>query len=225
MKFKKELIAITTCVVVLVGVLVTVNFIGKNEKELVLDSSTNSQSQNKDAKEKTKIEDNKNSEKLEKETSNPSKEEKNIDTKEKEEKSSTSKSEETKEGVYTIKKNDTLYSIANAYMPNFDSKEVIDVIVKRNNLKDETSIISGQQIVIPYEVALESKAASKTNNNDKNITGVEYKVKKGDSLYSIAKDTMPDTSVNKAVKEIKEHNKIANENSIKIGDVLYIPSK
>ncbi|WP_010293995.1 LysM peptidoglycan-binding domain-containing protein [Clostridium senegalense] len=222
MKLKKGLIATTTCLVVLVGVLVTVNFIGKNEKEIVINESKNVKMEEKQSKENLQKENEKNKNNLENKNNSKANEEQKENKKQEK---STSKTEEVKEGVYTIKKNDTLYSIASAYMPSFDTKEVIDTIVKRNDLKNSTSVISGQQIVIPYEVALESQSTTKQSSDNKDVTGMEYKIKKGDSLYSIAQEKMPNVAVKEAVKEIKEHNNIKDENAIKVGDVLEIPSK
>lgn len=67
------------------------------------------------------------------------------------------------EGVYTVQKGDTLYSIAKKY------NTTVDKIMRMNNLS--TNMLSvGQKLVIPESVGLNT-----------------YIVKSGDTLYSIAR--------------------------------------
>jgi len=95
---------------------------------------------------------------------------------------------------YTVKKGDSLYKIANAYNTS------VSAIQNLNNLKSNTLSI-GQILKIP----------SNTSNN----TGTTYTVKKGDSLYAIAK------RFNTTVDSIKKKNNLTS-NSLSIGQVLKI---
>ena len=70
--------------------------------------------------------------------------------------------------TYTVKSGDTLYGISNQY-----GVSVMD-IMKVNNLNN-TNLVIGQVLTIP--------TTSGTNPD----TTFTYTVKKGDSLYSIAK--------------------------------------
>ena len=72
--------------------------------------------------------------------------------------------------VYTVKKGDSLYNIAKKY--NTTVKDIIAL----NGLKS-TNLSIGQQLRIPQEYTETNTIPSYTN----------YTVKKGDSLYSIAK--------------------------------------
>ncbi|MGG7165112.1 LysM peptidoglycan-binding domain-containing protein [Clostridium ihumii] len=226
MKFKKEIIAMATCVVVLVAVLLTVNFIGKRNSNVAVDKKNNNIVENKQDKKSTKSE-------TKEETKNKQDEKKtSADTEKKQDQNKVtdektkSEAKDVTEGIYTVKKNDTLYSIAMAYMPNINHEQVINKIITRNNLKDEKSIVEGQKLIIPYEVALENKTNKNEakNDNGKNIAG-KYEIKTGDSLFSIAKSKMPNVAVNEAVEKIKSANNIKNENLIKVGDIINIPSK
>lgn len=230
MKFKKEIIAMATCVVVLVAVLLTVNFIGKRNSNVAVDKKNNNIVENKQDKKSTKSE---TKEETKEETKNKQDEKKtSADTEKKQDQNKVtdektkSEAKDVTEGIYTVKKNDTLYSIAMAYMPNINHEQVINKIIKRNNLKDEKSIVEGQKLIIPYEVALENKTNKNEakNENEKNTAG-KYEIKTGDSLFSIAKSKMPNVAVNEAVEKIKSANNIKNENLIKVGDVINIPSK
>ena len=97
--------------------------------------------------------------------------------------------------LYTVKQGDTLYTIAN----NFNT--TVDNIKTLNNLTTNTLSI-GQILVVP--------TGTTTSNT--------YKVRPGDSLYSIAKQ------FNTTVDKLKRTNNLTN-NFISINQELKIPSK
>ena len=97
--------------------------------------------------------------------------------------------------TYTVKRGDTLYSIANAY--NISVNELKNY----NNLTSNTLSI-GQILKIP--------TTSETVGNT-------YVVKRGDSLYSIA------NAYNISVNELKNYNNLTS-NLLSIGQVLKIPT-
>ena len=96
---------------------------------------------------------------------------------------------------YTVKKGDSLYKIANAYNTSLSS------IQNLNNLKSNNLSI-GQVLKIP------SSSSGGTTNQT-------YTVKKGDSLYQIAK------KFNTTVDSIKNKNKLIS-NTLSIGQKLII---
>ena len=96
---------------------------------------------------------------------------------------------------YVVKKGDTLYSIARKYNTSVDNLKSI------NNITTD-SLAIGQIIKLPST----SSTASDT-----------YIVKKGDSLYSIAK------TYNTSVDKLKEINNLTS-NALAIGQVLKLPS-
>jgi len=93
---------------------------------------------------------------------------------------------------YTVKRGDNLYSIANRYNTS------VTVIKNLNNLTSNNLSI-GQILKIPS-----------TNNNS-----ITYTVKKGDSLYSIARQ------YNTTVNDIKNKNNLTS-NNLSIGQKLII---
>jgi len=101
---------------------------------------------------------------------------------------------------YIVKKGDTLYKIAN------DNKTTITEIKNLNNLSTNNLSI-GQVLKLP----------AKTNEEIPDNEEVVYMVKKGDSLYSIAK------TYNTTVDAIKTLNNL-NSNLLSIGQILKIPS-
>ena len=94
--------------------------------------------------------------------------------------------------TYTVKSGDSLYSIAKKYNTNVDNLKSL------NNLKTN-SLSIGQKLKVPI-----------VENNNTN-----YVVKKGDSLYSIAK------KYNTSVDVIKKKNNLTS-NSLSIGQILNI---
>ena len=98
------------------------------------------------------------------------------------------------EQTYIVKAGDTLYSIASRY------NTTVDLLKKLNNLTSNILRI-GQILYIP---------------NDSNTSNINYVVKSGDTLYSIAK------RYNVSIDAIKKLNNLTN-NTLLIGQVLKIP--
>ncbi len=98
-------------------------------------------------------------------------------------------------GEYVVKKGDTLYSIAKKYNTSVDNLKSINNIIT-------DSLAIGQIIKLPVQ---------------SNIGDNSYIVKKGDSLYSIAR------TYNTSVDKLKEINNLTS-NALAIGQVLKLPS-
>lgn len=98
---------------------------------------------------------------------------------------------------YTVQKGDTLYGIANKL------GTTVDELKKLNNLTSNTLSV-GQLLKIPEKYV---------QDDEKNI----YVVKKGDSLYSIARDN------NTTVNELKTINNLTSD-TLTIGQTLLLPS-
>lgn len=99
---------------------------------------------------------------------------------------------------YVVKKGDTLYSIAKNY------NITVDDLKKTNNLKTNDLFV-GMNLIIP------------SINPDKNVSTIQYIVKKGDTLYNIAKN------YNTSVNEIKSLNNLGS-NILSVNQKLIIPS-
>lgn len=100
--------------------------------------------------------------------------------------------------TYTVKRGDTLYSIANQYGVS------VNDIIELNNLSNNALSIN-QQLLIP------------TNNPPVQDNNVTYTVKSGDSLWKIA------NQYGVTVDELKRVNNLTS-NTLQIGDVLIIPT-
>lgn len=232
MKFKKQIITAITCAVVILGIFLTVSYIGRDNNTTASSDKEKNQTTTDTKKNENKTTEDEKA-KAPDEAEDTDNSQKNIEDTEVSNDGQQSNKDNTKTGSYTVQKDDTLYSIARAYMPNHDFKEVISTILKTNKLQKESTIVVGQKLIIPYEVALESKATSSTSvdkvkeenketaQNTK--TGKKYEIKAGDSLFKIAKEQFPQMAMTEAIEKIKAHNGLKDVNAIKAGDVIYIP--
>lgn len=104
---------------------------------------------------------------------------------------------------YRIRKGDTLYKIAKKY------DTTVNKIVKFNKIQNPNKIYAGEILLIPTKNNTVS-----TGNNNKNNT--VYIVKKGDTLWKIAK------RYNTTISNIVKMNNIKNKNIIYPGQKLII---
>ena len=105
------------------------------------------------------------------------------------------------ESTYTVKKGDSLYSIANKY------NTTIEELKRINNLTSNTLSI-GQVLKLPSD---------KSNKIEQEKNTITYTVQKGDSLYSIAR------KYSTTIDKIKDLNNLTT-NLLSIGQVLLIPT-
>ena len=103
--------------------------------------------------------------------------------------------------TYTIKKGDTLYTIANKY------NTTVDEIKRLNNLINNDLTI-GQTLILPSNNIIEEIITPEEN----------YIVKSGDTIYSIAR------SNNTTIDEIKRLNNLSS-NLISVGQSLILPAE
>ena len=105
------------------------------------------------------------------------------------------------ETTYTVKKGDSLYSIATKY------NTTVDELKRINNLTSNTLSI-GQVLKLPSD---------KENDIEQEENTISYTVQKGDSLYSIAR------KYSTTIDKIKDLNNLTS-NILSIGQVLLIPT-
>ncbi len=146
-------------------------------------------------------------------------------------------------GYYTVKSGDSLSKIAaNVYGSRGNSYDNIERIYQANKnvLKSRDAVREGQILRIPpIEVA--SKETTRKQNFAQrilsNITGnnhhatslsarnsryIEYRVKKGDSLYKIAKKYLGSGNRYKEIQELNRK-KLAGGNDLEVGVILKLP--
>lgn len=221
MKNKKQFIIALVCIVVLSGVFLGISYLGDNlqvfnntNKNKVENTNKESENAKNDSQDKTDSSVTSNTEDKAKEN------DKTAATETEKDKAH----ENVKEGYYIVKKDDTLYSIARTYMPSHNVSEVVKQIIKRNNMKVDEAIVEGQKLIISYETSIEKKTEDKTTSTGEHSNHIQYIVKAGDTLYSIAQEYFKDMDTVEAIATIKAHNNIEND-VIKVDETLCIPVK
>ncbi|OJF75703.1 MAG: hypothetical protein BKP49_10940 [Treponema sp. CETP13] len=118
--------------------------------------------------------------------------------------------------VYTVKKGDTLYSIARKYDVS------VNDILNINNMGSNSSIYAGQNILISVKED-ESATKKEAQSNDKestkkSVTPQLYTVQKGDTLFAIS------IQYETNVSDLRELNKLDEDSAIYVGQILKIPT-
>jgi membrane-bound lytic murein transglycosylase D len=110
---------------------------------------------------------------------------------------------------HKVKKGETLSTIAKQY------KTSIKAIAQLNNIKNPRKIKAGQHLKIPGGYV--ASAQNKTTNTQEQATPSVHRVKKGETLSTIAK------RYKTSIKAIAQLNNIENPRKIKAGQHLEIP--
>lgn len=113
------------------------------------------------------------------------------------------------ETVHTVKKGETLYSIARQYGVSYQA------VLELNKIADPSKIYVGQKISIPDKgIAAGENAAPVTSSASQT-----YRVKRGDTLFSISR------TFSVTVDAIRKANNLTEASVLKEGMVLTIPGK
>ncbi|MBW7454134.1 LysM peptidoglycan-binding domain-containing protein, partial [Paenibacillus sepulcri] len=115
--------------------------------------------------------------------------------------------------TYMVRAGDTLYKISMLF---YQSKDYVDLIAKNNKLEKTEELKAGSSLIIP---ALAVKTPTGADNS-KDEAAKEHIVQKGDTLSNIARKYY---GSDKYIKLIAEYNQLADNDDVKVGDVLKIP--
>ena len=139
------------------------------------------------------------------------------------------KAKSTKLTNYKIQSGDTLFMIARQHHTTVEEVRQANHLKKGENLKvgralkvPNDTYFSGKKKSEAVKLASAAKTEKKVNRKTKKSAlpvekSISYKVRKGDSLYSIAKKH--DTTVDK----LKKANKIKSNKSLRVGQLLALP--
>lgn len=121
---------------------------------------------------------------------------------------------EIRTAYYRIKRGDTLSSVAQ----HFNTK--VAVLLKLNNLKLQDQLVVGRKILVPVNKTGDDKlgvSGKKNNHSNRNKPLRIYKVKKGDTIFSLAKKN----SI--TVQELCKLNNIKSSKPLLPGQKIKIP--
>ncbi len=110
---------------------------------------------------------------------------------------------------YTIKKGDSLGKIAKHFNTDIQSLKAI------NNLK-KNLIRTGKTLLVPYQNSSEQNSISDVSTLAASETSIRYRVRKGDSLWIIARQ------FNTTIKKIAKRNSLKPSKPLKVNQVLVI---
>ncbi|WP_304224644.1 M23 family metallopeptidase [Gracilinema caldarium] len=113
------------------------------------------------------------------------------------------------ETVHTVKKGETLYSIARQYGVPYQA------VLELNKIADPSKIYVGQKISIPDKGSTASENAATVTSS----TSQTYRVKRGDTLFNISR------TFSVTVDAIRKANNLTESSVLKEGMVLTIPGK
>ena len=115
---------------------------------------------------------------------------------------------------HKVKKGETLYSIGKKY------QITVSELRAANNLSEKDVIKVGQKLVIPSaDIENAATLASDTKNNISTKKTEVYTVKKGDTLYGIAK------KYDIKVAELFSLNGMSSKDVLKVGQKIKVPAK
>ncbi len=115
--------------------------------------------------------------------------------------------------VYIVEKGDTLWSIARKYNVR------VSTLASYNGISEHSVLPIGKKILVPSKSSYIPPKKTKTTKSVKTTPSktISYTVKKGDTLWSIAR------KYNVRVSTLASYNGISNLNRLKIGQRLKIP--
>lgn len=120
--------------------------------------------------------------------------------------------------TYTVKSGDTLYHIAKT------NHTTVSSIAKLNNIKNPTLIFAGQNLRVgsasqatatPTQAKSSANKTSSTNTTSNVNKASSYTVKRGDTLYRIARNA------GMSVADLARINGISNANVLRVGQTLH----
>lgn len=202
-QLKKTLIIISSAVVLFASVF----FITQRLNNLVNSTNTNKEDIVKvEEKASEKIDETKNDMKTTKKNYDNE-----IETKNPTDSKTTNSNSVEKYSNYTVKKGDTLCSIARNYMPWKSQAESTKILETMNSLKNREILTVGSHLMIPVNT-LDKKDCTK------------YIVSKGDSVSTIAEKHLANMNLQDAIKLIMDKNRLSNPTELSTGLEIYIPN-
>ena len=130
--------------------------------------------------------------------------------------------------IHIVGRGETIYSISRLYQVNAND------LMRANNISDPSTLQAGRRLTIPSSASVQtvssSSAAAPAGNSAPTVnaspasaasaqTTVDYRVVRGDTLYSIAR------SNGITLQNLQEINRFSPNHVIRAGDVIKVPGR
>jgi LysM repeat protein len=110
--------------------------------------------------------------------------------------------------VHIVGRGETIYSISRSYSVSAED------LMKANNITDPSRLQAGSRLKIPSNVT-----ASVSENTITETRLVDYRVVRGDTLYSIARTN------GISLQALQEMNRFSSNHVLKVGDIVKVPAR
>ncbi|MDR2730657.1 MAG: M23 family metallopeptidase [Treponema sp.] len=114
---------------------------------------------------------------------------------------------------HTVVKGETIYSISRLYHVSPDE------LMKANGISDPSKLQTGKKLTVPKSAFTGIPVPINPGTVSKPLPLTDYRVKKGDTLYGIARNNNTDITV------LQEINKFSKDHVIKTGDIIKVPAR
>ena len=115
--------------------------------------------------------------------------------------------------IHVVGKGDTIYSLSRFYRVSPEE------LMKANGISDPSKLQVGKRLIIPSSAFSDITISSSTSGYVNTHVLIDYRVVKGDTLYSIAK------THGIRLQSLQEMNNFSSHHIIKVGDIIKVPGR
>jgi len=115
--------------------------------------------------------------------------------------------------IHVVGRGETIYSISRRYQVNADD------LMRVNNISDPSTLQAGRRLTIPSQPVSQNASLPNTPPAATAQSLVDYRVVRGDTLYSIARNN------GITLQNLLEINRFSSSHVIRAGDVIKVPGR
>jgi len=115
--------------------------------------------------------------------------------------------------IHVVGRGETIYSISRFYQVNAND------LMRANNISDPSTLQAGRRLTIPSSAVSQTVSSAAAGPMVNVQTLVDYRVVRGDTLYSIARNN----SI--TLQDLLEINRFSPSHVIRAGDVIKVPGR
>jgi len=115
--------------------------------------------------------------------------------------------------IHLVGRGETIYSISRLYQVNANE------LMRANNISDPSTLQAGRRLTIPASAVSQTVSSMPASPAASTQTLVDYRVVRGDTLYSIARNN------GLTLQNLLEINRFSSNHVIRAGDVIKVPGR